>query len=128
VNLVALKVMVYLDATLEPIAALTRLEDLDIVHLPRVSDLSPLPSLTSLRRLSLATLPSWDASGKVTEVRSLAPLADLPLLADLSLFGVRTPDKSVDDLLRIRSLRTVRISKYPREAIDRLNAAVAART
>jgi hypothetical protein len=127
VNLMSLAIANFPDPTLGPIEGLTRLETLSITHLPHISELGPLRHLKALKHLSLATLPSWDSSGKVTEVASLAPLADLPELVSLELFGVLPPDKRVDDLLRIPSLREVRISKYPRSEIDRLNAAVARR-
>jgi hypothetical protein len=61
-SLESLKVFVYPDETLEPIAGLRRLEVLEITHLPRVTDIRPLAGLKGLRHLTLATLPSWDAS------------------------------------------------------------------
>jgi hypothetical protein len=127
VNLRSLEIATFPDLTLEPIAGLSRLESLSIIHMPQVADLGPLSGLKMLKRLSLRTLPSWDTSGRVTEVRSLAPLIDLPCLTDLELFGVRPPDRSVDDLIRIGSLLRVSISKYPRAEIERLRDEVARR-
>lgn len=96
------------------------MEDLQIVHLPQITALAPLSGLCRLRRLELATLPSWDASGKFTQVDSLAPLVELPVLEEVNLFGVRPPDRRVDDLLRRAALRRARISGYPRTEIARL--------
>ena len=90
------------------------LESLEIVHLPNIKNLSPLTSLTKLRKLSLSTLPSWDSSGKLTVVESLEPIANIPLLEELSLFGVVPESKSVDALLKSQSLKLVRVSKYPK--------------
>jgi hypothetical protein len=127
VNLRSLMIATYPDPVLTPLAGLTKLESLSILHMPAVSDLGPLADLKALRRLSLATLPSWDSSGKVTEVQSLAPLRDLPLLRELELFGVRPPDRRVDDLLELASLEEVRITKYPRAEIERLQTWVLSR-
>jgi hypothetical protein len=128
VRLRELKILVYPDSTLEPLATLAELETLEITHLPSVTTLDPLSKLTRLRNLMLATLPSWNASSKTTTIASLGPLAGLPLLQDLRLFGVRPPDRRVDDLLRIPSLRTARVSKYPKPEADRLAQALDRRT
>lgn len=120
VNLRALSIATYPDASLELLASLEALEELEIMHLPAIRDLDPLSALKGLRRLRLATLPSWDSSGKVTEVVSLAPIAELPVLEELELFGVVPPDRTVDDLLTSVSLRRVQLSKYPKRERDRL--------
>ena len=101
-NLRSLEVSQYPDRTFEPLSTLVGLERLKIRHMPALQELIGIESLTALQYLYLATLPSWDASGRVTVVRSLAPLADLPNLTTLRLFGVRPPDKRVDDLLKNR--------------------------
>jgi hypothetical protein len=72
-----------------------------------------LARLTQLTSLSLSTLPGWDASGKTTTIRSLEPLAALPALAHLELFGVCPPDKSLGPLEKCQHLRTARFSQYP---------------
>ncbi|HEX6446487.1 MAG TPA: hypothetical protein VF053_15435 [Streptosporangiales bacterium] len=115
----------YPDETLEPLGELSALEELSIVDLPQVSDLSPLEGLTRLRRLELHTLPSWDASDKVTEVETLAPLTALPCLEDVALCGVRPRDGKVDDLLRCTRLRRARLSKYPQTEVERLQQTLA---
>lgn len=120
VNLTALDVATYPDESLEPLATMTQLQHLSIMHLPKVTTLLPLGRLRSLTHLSLATLPSWDSSGKVTEVTGLAALRDLPLLTEIELFGVVPPERVVDDLIEIGSLRTARLSKYPKAEIGRL--------
>src|SRR4051812_108327 len=67
-NLRTLVVATYPDDDLEPVTALEGLEYLSLQHLPRVTDLASLARLQRLRTLRLATLPSWDESGKVTTV------------------------------------------------------------
>lgn len=118
-NLATLVIATYPDADLEPLVGLRKLEYLSIMHMPKVSDLAPLSKLQKLATLRLSTLPSWDSSGKQTMVRSLAPLAELPALTHLELFGVVPEDGSLDDLENCPSLETLRVNKYPKSAVDR---------
>ena len=106
-NLRTLAIASYPDSTLEPLSSLAMLESLEIVHLPNIKSLLPLLRLVNLRRLSLSTLPSWDASGKLTVVESLQPIAHMPHLEELSLFGVVPESRTVDALLDSQSLRHV---------------------
>ncbi|MBU1410679.1 hypothetical protein KKC22_04090, partial [Myxococcota bacterium] len=46
-------------------------------------------------------------------VESLQPVAELPELEELSLFGVLPESKSIEHLLLSKTLRRVRVSKYP---------------
>lgn len=119
VNLETLVIATYPDAVLEPIKALSRLQYLSIVHLPHVSDLQPLDQLEQLRTLRLSTLPSWDPSGKRTIVRSLAPLAGLPDMAHIELFGVLPDDGTLQALESCPSLESVRVSKYRKSEVSR---------
>ena len=105
-TLEGLEIATFPDDTLEVIADLSRLRYLHIIHLPLVSDLAPLAALKSLVTLRLATLPSWDASGKLTVVSSLEPLAELPDLRHVELFGVVPEDRSPMSLLRCDRLRS----------------------
>lgn len=118
-NLTTLVVATYPDADLEPIASLNGLEYLSLVHLPGVNDLAPLAQLTHLRTVRLATLPSWDSSEKVTVVDSLRPLALLPELTHLELFGVMPANESLSDLEDAPRLISVRVSKYPKAEVTR---------
>ena len=111
------------DPNLDFIAAMPRLEYLSVLHLPRLETVQPLAGLNALRVVRLSTLPSWDASGKTTEISSLAPLTALPRLGHLELFGVRPPSRSLAELETSVSLRTVRVSKYPRAEVARFRAA-----
>src|SRR5262245_45226511 len=128
VGLRTLSVATYPDPSFDILARLTSLESLEVVHLPEVRSLSPLTLLKNLRSLSLQTLPSWDASGKKTVVESLAPVANLPFLEELELFGVVPASGTVDDLLDSSSprLKRVRVSKYPKREQERLFARFAA--
>jgi hypothetical protein len=118
-NLRTLVVATYPDADLEPLAALDGLKYLSVLHLPKVTDVAPLSRLRRLRTVRLETLPSWDSSGKVTTIDSLKPLAELPELAHLELFGVRPVDGSLRDLEAVLNLVSVRVSKYPKQETRR---------
>ena len=107
------------DASLEFLGRLEQLRYLRIMHMPKVSDIEPLAGLTQLTSLSLSTLPGWDASGKTTTIRSLEPLAAMPALAHLELFGICPPDKSLAPLEKCKHLRTACVSRYPAAEVDR---------
>jgi hypothetical protein len=111
------------DADLEFLRGLRKLTYLRIVHLPKVTKVSSVGALQSLETLALETLPGWDASGKVTEIESLAPLTRLGMLKHLSLFGVVPRDRSLKDLERCHRLRSARFSKYPKTEVARFYAA-----
>jgi len=125
-SLQKLEIATYPDLSFDILSGLISLRTLQVVHLPHISSLLPLARLTNLLRLSLSTLPSWDASGKVTIVESLAPLAVLPVLEGLELFGVVPKDRRVDALLNSKTLKYVRVSKYPKPEEQRLRATFAA--
>lgn len=114
-NLKAVEIATFPDDTMNVIGSLTELEWLRIIHLPKIKALTSLGNLSKLKCLSLATLPSWDASGKVTTVQSLDPLTRIDSLQHLELFGVRPIDKSLSDLYRCKNLKSVRIHKYPKK-------------
>jgi hypothetical protein len=120
-----LKVMViagFPEVNFELLAGLQDLEYLSILHFPKVSELSPIESLQRLKTLSLETLPSWDASGKVTEVNSLSPIAGLSSLQHLSLLGVVPKDRSLSPLVRCANLLSARFGKYPKSEVKRFYA------
>jgi hypothetical protein len=118
-ELQTLVIATFPDESLVFLTSLQRLRHLQIVHMPKVNDLSPLGELRNLESLSLETLPSWDASGKVTQVGSLEPLADLPGLKHLALFGVVPTTKSLSALERCPRLVSARFSKYPKAEVSR---------
>jgi len=118
-NLRELVVGSFPDASLNMLAGLTQLCYLRILHLPKVSDLTPLGGLKNIRSLSLATSPSWDAAGKKTFVDSLAPIALIEALMHLELFGVCPPDMSLAPLERCKNLRSARFSQYPKNEAER---------
>jgi hypothetical protein len=112
----------YPDATLDPIGDLLELRYLRILHLPKVRSLAPLARLRELRDLVLESLPSWDSSARVTVVESLEPIANLPALRHLALFGVRPSNQSLKPLQASRSLRSVRVKGYSQTEVDRFYA------
>ena len=94
------------------------LKFLSITHLPKISNLDPLSGLLELETLSLSTLPSWDASGKKTTIDTLEPLAKLPKLKFLELFGVVPEVVSLESLSILQHLESVRFSKYPKKILN----------
>ena len=118
-NLEVLEMLSFPDDALAAIGELGHLRHLSIVHFPRVRSLSALAQCQALESLSLATLPSWDSSGRVITIESLEPIARLASLRHLELFGVRPPDKSLAPLERLVSLQSARFSKFPRAEVER---------
>jgi hypothetical protein len=110
------------DAAFDMLTELRELRYLRVMHLPKVTDLSPLSGLR-LETLSLETIPSWDSKGRVTEVMSLEPIGSIDSLRHLSLFGVVPKDRSLEALHRCRGLVSARFSKYPKKEIERFYAA-----
>jgi hypothetical protein len=122
-QLTTLEVFSFLDETLDVLRKLKQLHYLRIIHLPNVTDLSPLADLRELECLSLSTLPSWDASGKVTVVESLDPIGQLQDLRHVELMGVRPKSKSLSPLERCPRLASARFHKYPKRELERFYAA-----
>lgn len=122
-NLDTLVVASWPDETLLPLSTLATLRYLFLLHLPKVTDLAPLSRLQRLETVRLHTLPSWDSAAKRTEVASLEPLAALPVLRHLELFGVVPPDRSLAPLESSTSLSSVRVSTYPEHECERFYAA-----
>ncbi|MFD2078217.1 leucine-rich repeat domain-containing protein [Actinopolymorpha cephalotaxi] len=114
-NLRTLVVASYPDSDVQALAALAGLEYLSLLHMPHVRDLAPLEGLRHLRTVRLATSPGWDSSGKVTVVDSLQPLANLPGLKHLELFGIQPASRSLQELESAPELVSLRASKYPAE-------------
>ena len=121
-NLETLVIAGYPGADFAPLAGLTGLRYLRILDFPKVRDLSPLAELPRLQTLRLATPPYWDSAGRALEVQSLAPLALIPELQHVELFGVRPPDQSLAPLETARALMTLRVSKYPKDEVARYRA------
>lgn len=122
-NMEELVIAGFPDASFEFLGRLEKLRVLHVLHMPKISDIVPLANLVHLKSVSLATLPSWDASRKTTIIQSLEPLAAIPELAYLELFGICPADKSLAPLERCRHLQTARISQYPMAEIDRFYSA-----
>lgn len=118
-KLETLVIATFPDDSLACLRPLRSLRYLSIVHMPRVKDLAPLSELTKLECLSLETLPSWDSSGKLTEVESLDPLSKLVSLRHLQLLGVVPKSRSLNSLERCSALLSARFSKYPKDEVRR---------
>ncbi len=114
-----LVVATYPDDSLEHLSELPALEELEIIHFPRVATLEPLAKLRGLRTLKLASLPSWDSSSKRLVVESLEPLAQLPRLEVLHLLGVVPRNRSLAALESSESLRAIRLLGYSPEERNR---------
>jgi len=110
-NLHTLEVAGYDHSNFEPVSSLYRLKELRLLHFPKVSSLSPLANLNALENLALESLPSYDASGKFLNVESFSPLAQLPKLRQLRIFGVRACDRSLHALSQMVSLSTIHIGR-----------------
>lgn len=111
------------DESLSVLGSHADLQYLSILHLPRVRDLAPLARFESLRTLRLATVPGWDASGKVTEVYSLEPLAGLQHLEHLELIGIVPPSRSLEPIERCPALTSARFAKFPSKEVVRFFSA-----
>lgn len=118
-NLEELVIAAFPDESFEFLEKLSELRFLQVLHMPKICDISPLSGLKRLTALSLSTLPSWDVLRKTTTVQSLDPLVSLPQLTYLELLGVCPPDKSLVSLEKCRYLQTARLSQYPRDEITR---------
>jgi hypothetical protein len=112
----------YPDTSLAAVGSLRNLRYLALTHLPQVQTLAPLSDCMQLETLSLATLPSWDASGRTLEVETLLPLQSLRSLRHLELLGVVTAEASLRPLEALSGLRSARFSKYPAAEVARFYA------
>ncbi|MFZ6719412.1 hypothetical protein [Undibacterium sp. Ji49W] len=107
------------DDSLDIVVSLPKLRYLRILHMPKISKLDALSSTQFIEVLSLSTSPSWDSSGKCTIVESLKPIALMPSLKYLELFGVCPVDRSLAELDGCRNLQTARFSRYANDEIER---------
>jgi hypothetical protein len=121
-SLEGLDVATFPDSSLNVIGTLAKLRYLSILHMPHVSDLAPLGQLKALRSLRLATLPSWDASGRKTKVDSFEPLGQLLELQHLELLGVVTADRSLAVFERLPALKTANFHGFPTDEVARFFA------
>lgn len=118
-NLEELVIASFPDKSLEILAPLRKLRYLSILHMPKVSELEALPSLTNIESLSLSTSPSWDSAGKCAIVDSLKPLARIVTLKHLELFGVLSVNRSLAALEQCKNLQSARFSQYPKDETER---------
>lgn len=126
-NLEELVIASFPDDSLVVIENARRLRYLSVLHMPKIRSLAPLADLSELETLSLATSPTWDASGKCSLVESLEPLVNLHNLKHLELLGVRPQDGSLKVLEQSKSLQSVRFSQYPKTEVERFLRATGVR-
>lgn len=126
VNLERLVIAGYPDSSFEPLSGLVKLQRLEILHFPKATDLAPLASLVALEALSLACLPSWDASGKRHKVKSLSPLCSLPKLSSIELLGVVPADNSLVAFSVRSGLKSARLLGYQSSEAERFFQATGA--
>ena len=117
-NLEELVVATLPEKNFEFLKNLTSLKYLAIIHLPKITSLDGLDVLMKLEVLSLSTLPSWDASGKITVVSSMEVLSMLKNLKHIELFGVLPETMSLSALKKCRNLVSARFSKYPKKVVQ----------
>lgn len=117
-NLEELSLFSVKDASFDFLAELDDLKYLSIIHAQNIRDISFLESLKNLEVLVLATSPSWDAKSKTITLDSLAPIARLPKLRCLELFGVTNAEKSLRDLFGCKNIKLAKFSKYPPAEVE----------
>lgn len=109
-NLRSLRVATFPDTSFNALSSLSKLRRLEVWHLPRVSELDALSNCSALRELTLATLPSWDSSGKMTTLNTLEPLSNLPELRKLVLRGIRVAHGGLRPLHVVARLKSLEIA------------------
>ena len=122
INLRVLVIATLPESDFQFLSACKKLKYLSILHMPKIQNLEGLSHLLELETLSLRSLPSWDAAGKVTIVSSLVPLAKLPDLKHVELFGVVEQGKSPLVLEKCNKLRSARFSKYDKKYVEQFYA------
>jgi hypothetical protein len=97
-------------STLDGLASLQQIESLTLYYLPHIASIEPIGELRNLRRLLVSTPPSYDASRKCHHVASLAPLAQLSRLEQLTLRGILPDHNRLYPLERLSGLRTLEVT------------------
>ena len=95
---------------LGPLAALSRLEELELSFCPNIEDIEPLSGLVRLREFSL-----WDSTG----VADLRPLSGMTQLRKLMLNGCRRV-RDLSPLGDLRSLEMLYLSDCPQLTLPML--------
>jgi hypothetical protein len=105
---------------LAPLTGLEALSVLDLAYLPRVTDIGPLASLPSLRRLLVDGKPASPARARIA---SLRPLGHAEHLEELCLRYVAVEDGDLSPLIGLPSLRKVQVPADLADAADALQSA-----
>ena len=118
-NLETLVIASYPDESFVPLTRLRRLRYLSVLHFPNAVDLSPIKHFRKLETLSLASLPSWDASGKVIVVESLEPIGSLAKTqAPRAVRRCTRRESACSELRQLPSLQSARFSNNPKSEIS----------
>ena len=113
--------LVILDYRLDTLAPLGEFRDLQSLKIQggfKLRDLDAVAALTTLRELVLSTPPGSDASNRVIDVASYAPLASLTALERLVLTAVRPRDLDLSAIARMTHLRELDISGVAEFTVD----------
>lgn len=116
-NMQELEIAGYSDPDFEPLSHLEHLSFLRVLHLPQVRSLDGLAGLAKLECLSLATLPSWDSSGKVLKIDGFQPLAQLSALKHFESFGIVPDTGGLKPFTELPNLESARFSKIAKREV-----------
>lgn len=108
VNAKSLEIRSIPDGNIDFLKPLKKLKVLKITHFPKLSDISPISHLNSLEQLYLASLTSWDASGKRLTIKSLCPVVSNHIKS-ISILGVNLADNDLLCLSKCKNLREVNV-------------------
>jgi hypothetical protein len=107
--------------SLEPLAELPALQELELRDVLTVHDISPLGTLLQLRKLTI----NWWAQGfgDAVRINSIRPLAHNGSLEELDLSGTVIEDGDLSPLVGLPALRKVRLYGELGSAVDELRRA-----
>jgi len=119
-NLEELVIASFPEGSFAKISNFTKLKYLAILHMPKVSNLNDLTTLSNLKCLSLITLPSWVLSRKRTIVDSLKPICELKNLRHLELIGILPGnDNGINELYCLKYLKSARFEGFLKKDIEK---------
>jgi hypothetical protein len=99
--------------SLAPMAPLAGIEVLKIQDSGALRSLDGAGAIYGVKQLVVGTPPTWDGTGRRTEVDSFRPLQALSSLERLLLLGVRPKDLDLTPIMQMTHLREVDIGGVP---------------